>query len=471
MTTFSAGARFAASPLGRRPDGSAADRIASRPARARLARPVGSSPFLPAPDRRERDQDMAAAEQGTPPHQGLGFAEFVAMMAALMALNALAIDSMLPALPEIGAALGVDDPNRRQVVITAYLIGFGVAQLFYGPISDIFGRKPVVMAGLAAYVVAGTVSVMATDFDQMLLARLVQGVGAAATRVICMSIVRDCYGGRRMASVMSLIMIVFIAVPVVAPSVGQAIVLFGPWRWIFGFLTLAGAFVLGWVALRLPETLPKAARSKPDVASILANYGTALTNRLANGYTLATALVMGGLFGFINSAQQIFVDVLGTGTLFPVLFAFIAIFMAISSFINAKIVGRLGMRLVSHWALIGFTAASALHAAVAYAGFESVWTFVAFQSLTMFMFGLVMSNFNAMALEPLGRIAGTASSTLGFATTVIGALLGYEIGQRFDGSTVPLTLSFAVLGAAAVAVVFVTEGGRLFTARNAQPAE
>nr|WP_245293925.1 multidrug effflux MFS transporter [Methylobrevis pamukkalensis] len=391
-------------------------------------------------------------------------------MAMAMAMNALAIDMMLPALPDIGSALGVTDENGSQLVVTAYLLGFGFAQLFYGPMSDIWGRRRVLIAGIVIYVAFAGLASFAGSFEQLLFARAMQGVGAAATRVISVSIVRDCYGGRRMASVMSLIMLVFILVPVIAPALGQIVILLAPWRWVFGLLTLLGAFVLLWAVLRLPETLPPERRAAPNVTTIARAYVMALTNRVALGYTMATTLILGALFGFINQSQQVFVGVFDLGTMFPLAFASIALFMAAASFLNSKIVERLGMRLVSHAALIGFTLVSLLHVLVIAAGGESVWSFIALQSATMFMFGLVMSNFNAMAMEPLGHIAGTASSTLGFATTFGGALFGFFIGQHFDGTTLPLALGFTLLGAGALAIVFVTEGGRLFHARNV-PAE
>ncbi len=414
----------------------------------------------------------AASEPGPHPgpHPGIGYKEFIALMAAMMAVNALAIDMMLPALPALGEALGVADENARQWAITAYLLGFGVAQLFYGPVSDALGRRRIMLAGLGLYVACGYLAAFAPSFETLLAARAMQGVGAAATRVITVSIVRDCYGGRRMASVMSLIMLVFIIVPVLAPALGQIVILLAPWRWVFGVLATIGAAALIWGVLRLPETLPPERRAGLDPRTVLRAYGAVVGNRIALGYTLATTFILGGLFGFINSAQQIFVDVFALGPLFPLAFAAIALFMAIASFVNAKIVERLGMRLVSHSALIGFTAASFIHVALILAGVETVWTFVVIQAVTMFMFGLVMSNFNAMAMEPLGHVAGTASSVLGFSTTVGGALFGLYIGQQFDGSTLPLALGFTVLGIGSLAVVVLTEGGRLFHARN-QPAE
>ena len=398
------------------------------------------------------------------PHPGMGFKAFVALIAAMMATNALAIDSMLPALPQIGQALGVADHNQRQWIITAYLLGFGVAQLAYGSLADRFGRKPVLLVGLSLYVLFAGLCALSTSFEMLLVARALCGVGAAATRVLSVSIVRDCYSGRQMARVMSLSFIVFLAVPIIAPSIGQAIVLVAPWPWIFGVLAIFGLAVIAWAALKLPETLHPEDRVPLTPGPVLAAFKEALTNRVAIGYTIASTLVLGGLFGFINSAQQVFVDVLGAGKLFTLLFAAIAGGIAVASLVNSQIVGRLGMRLVSHVALCGYIAFAGVHALIALSGHESLWVFVGMQAGMMFCFGLTMSNFGALAMEPLGHLAGTAASVQGFITTIGGALFGFWIGQLFDGTVVPLTLGFTGFGVAGLIAVLVTEKGRLFHA-------
>ena len=404
----------------------------------------------------------ALAASSSPATPGMGFKQFVALIAALMAVNALAIDSMLPALPAIGQSLGIDDENRRQWIVTAYLLGFGAAQIVYGPLADRFGRKPVLLGGIAAYVAFSALAAFSTSFTMLLVARALMGVGAAATRVLAVSVVRDCYSGRDMARVMSLAFIVFLAVPILAPSIGQIIMLFGPWRWVFGGLGLFAAAVMTWTALRLPETLHPADRLPFAPARVAGAFRLALTSRIAVGYMLAMTLVLGALFGFINSAQQIFADTLSAPKLFTSVFAFIAGFMALSSFLNARIVGRLGPRRVSHMALCGFIAVSAIHALVSVSGHETIVSFAVLQAGVMFCFGLVASNFGSLAMEPLGHVAGTASSVQGFVTTFGGALLGFFVGQHFDGTTVPLSIGFVGYGLAALGVVLVAERGRLF---------
>jgi MFS transporter, DHA1 family, multidrug resistance protein len=396
------------------------------------------------------------------PHPGMGFRQFVGLIAAIMAVNALAIDTMLPALPQIGDSIGIPSENARQWVVTIYLLGFGVAQIIYGPLSDHFGRKPVLLIGLGAYAVFSLAAALATSFEMMLIARALQGIAAASSRVLVVSIVRDCYSGRKMARVMSLAFIVFLAVPILAPSIGQFIMLFAPWRAIFVGLTLFGTLVLIWAALSLPETLHAEDKAPTSLASLGAAFRLTLTSRVAVGYMLAQTLMYGALVGFINSAQQVFVDLFQAPRLFTTIFALIAVFMAFSSLLNSRIVGRFGTRVISHTALIGYIIIAGIHATVSISGHETLWTFALLQSCMMFCFGLLGPNFGSMAMEPLGHVAGMASSIQGFVSTIGGALVGFYVGQHFDGTVTPLTLGFTLCSIAALLVVLVTEGGRLF---------
>ncbi|XSG83017.1 MAG: multidrug effflux MFS transporter [Methyloligella sp. ZOD6] len=397
-----------------------------------------------------------------PSKPGMGFREFVALMAALMATNALSIDAMLPVLGEIGHALHVATENDRQWVVTAYLLGFGGAQLIYGPLADRFGRKNVLMVGLGIYVLFSAASAFAGSLWVMILVRFLQGCGAAGTRVLSITIIRDCYSGRHMARVMSLAFIVFLAAPILAPSFGQAIALIAPWQWIFLALALFGVVVALWTWLRLQETLHPADRIPISPKGVGNALEIVLTSRTALGYTLAMALMLGALFSFINSAQQVFTEALHAADLFVIIFALAAGGMAVASFVNSRIVERVGTRRVSHVALIGFIAIAAIHGVVAWHGHENVWTFAALQAGLMFCFGLIGPNFNSMAMEPLGHIAGTGSAVVGFTTTVGGAVIGFIVGQQFDGTLVPLTCGFLGCGLVALLIVFVTEQGRLF---------
>ncbi|WP_421730545.1 multidrug effflux MFS transporter [Brevundimonas sp.] len=408
-----------------------------------------------------------------PPAKGPGFAEFVCLIALLMALNALAIDAMLPALPAIGDDLGVASQNSRQWIITAYLLGFGGAQIIYGPLADRFGRKPILLIGIGVYIVFSLTAALAPSFETLIMARVGQGLGSAATRVLAVSIVRDRYSGRTMARVMSLSFLVFLGVPIIAPTVGQLILLAGPWRMIFDVLGLIGVGMMLWVVVRLPETLHPEDRLPIQAGRIARAFWEAVTHRQSIGYTLAMTAITGALFGFINSSQQIFYDVFQEPVLFPAVFAAIAGGIAIASILNARLVVKLGSRLISHWALIGFIAMSVIHLMVALSGHETIWTFAVLQALTMFCFGLIAGNFGSMAMEPMGHIAGTASSAQGFISTIFGSLAGFGIGQMFNGSTVPMTIGFVVCGGLALVAVLLAERGRLFVSRNApvvQPA-
>ncbi|MFZ4165668.1 multidrug effflux MFS transporter [Brevundimonas sp. NPDC058933] len=401
--------------------------------------------------------------------KGPGFAEFVCLIAIMMALNALAIDAMLPALPHIGEDLGVANENTRQWVITAYLLGFGGAQLFYGPLADRFGRRPILFIGIGLYVAFSVLAAFAQSFEWLILSRIGMGLGSAATRVLAVSIVRDRYSGRTMARVMSLSFLVFLGVPILAPTVGQLIMLVAPWRWIFGFFALFGGSFLIWAALRLPETLHPEDRMPIKVKRIAGAFGQALSSRIGMGYTLAMTAISGALFAFINSSQQIFFDVFKSPGLFTTVFAMVAGGIALASVLNSRLVEKLGSRLIAHTALMGFIAFSLLHAVIAYAGHDSLWMFAVLQACKMFCFGFIAGNFGSMAMEPMGHIAGTAASAQGFISTIGGALLGFWIGQHFDGTTVPMTVGFAALGLAALLLVLAAEKGRLFKAHHLRP--
>jgi MFS transporter, DHA1 family, multidrug resistance protein len=392
----------------------------------------------------------------------MGFPEFVAVIASIMALNPFAMDMMLPALPSIGAAFHVSDPNHAQLVLSIFLVGFGVGQFVMGPLSDRFGRRAVLLGGMAVYCVASGLAIGTQSFETFLLARALQGLGTSATRVIATSIVRDCYAGRQMASVMSLAMMVFIAVPVIAPSFGQAVLLMAQWRGIFVVLMIYGLIVLTWSALRMPETLPVTMRKSLAISAVLGAYRQTITNRQTLGYALAAGGVQGALFAFVFSSQQVFTEVFHLGHAFPLAFAAVAVGVAIAGFVNSRLVGRLGMRVISHAALVGFCLIAAVMLLAEITQTLSLPLFMALAALMMFTFGLMVANFTALAMEPQGHIAGTASSLYGSITTLLGIGIGVAIGQHYDGTLVPFSTGFFLCTLAALAVVLVTEKGRLF---------
>ncbi len=397
------------------------------------------------------------------------FVEFVVMMAALMALNALAMDIMLPALPQIGEALHIVNENDRQLILIVYMAGFGIAQLFYGPITDTLGRRSVLLFGLALYAAASFFALYATTLPMLLLARVLQGIGCAATRVIAVSIVRDQYSGRRMGRVMSLIMMIFMAVPILAPSVGQLVMLFAGWNWIFALLLVAGLLMLVWCGFRLPETLSEENRQLFNIKTIWGAYKTSLTTRISLGYMLAITFLFGVSFSYLSMAQQIFVEIFHLGTWFPVIFASVAVFMAFTSFMNSHFVEAIGLRRLSHSALFIYLALAYLQLFLNLWGHESIVVFMITMALMMGSFGFIGGNFNAMAMEPLGQIAGTASAVIGFVTSLGAAILGFMIGRTFDGTLLPVGIAASTYGTIAFLCVLFAERGRLFQAHEKAP--
>ncbi|MGJ5130298.1 multidrug effflux MFS transporter [Bradyrhizobium oligotrophicum] len=395
-------------------------------------------------------------------HRPMGFAEFVIVVAAIMALNPLAMDMMLPALPNIGASFHIDVANRLQTVLTAFVIGFGLGQFVIGPLSDSFGRRPVLIGGMVLYAVASLFAIAAPSFEMLLLARALEGLGTAATRVIATSIVRDCYAGRRMASVVSLAMMVFIAIPVIAPSFGQAVMLLTQWRGIFVVLTLYGIVTLLWTAARLPETLPESERKPFSVKEIVGAFRNTLTNRQTLGYALAASGIFGAVLGYVLSSQQLFTGVYHLGHYFPLAFAAIAVTIAVAGFLNARLVGRLGMRMISHGALVGSVVIALACFSAAILGMLPLWLFMLLSAGMMFSFGLMFANFTALAMEPQRANAGTASSLYGSITTLLGMAAGAVVGQAFDGTALPFAAGFLACTSSALVIVLITEKGRLF---------
>jgi DHA1 family bicyclomycin/chloramphenicol resistance-like MFS transporter len=403
----------------------------------------------------DRKYYAAALAVGAPP-LSLSPVEFIALIALMMALTAASIDLMLPALLAIGMSLGVADPNDRQNIIISYVIGFSLGQLGYGRLSDKYGRKPVLMFGLALFILGSLAASLASTFPMLLAARALQGLGAASPRVIAVAIVRDLYVGRRMARVMSFAMTVFIIIPILAPSVGQGLLAFGTWRWSFDALLLVGLITAAWAGLRLPETHQEEAGAKP--LGLGAALKLALETPQTIGYALAAGFLFGCLMSYVSSAQQVFVDVFGLGRGFPLVFGAIASLMALASVTNANLVERLGMRRLSHTALSGFVVLAALLAAAAAADMASLPVFIAAMGGLFFLFGLVAPNFNALAMEPQGNNAGLASSIIGFVTTGAGAVCGGIVGHLFNGTVLPLTLGFLCLSLLAFAAVLWIEG-------------
>jgi MFS transporter, DHA1 family, multidrug resistance protein len=399
-------------------------------------------------------------------HDKIGFTEFVILAAATMSTQAIAIDAILPAFPVIVQALQVDNPNHGQWLVTTYMAGLGCGQLFWGLMSDRFGRRRILIGGLSLYVIAALICSLAGSFQTLLAWRFVHGLAAACVTVT-RSVIRDLYSGRDMARVMSLTFVVFLMVPMLAPSLGQGILLLAPWRYIFVVFACFAAVVATWGFLRLPETLHPEYRLALDFKSISSAAKLVLGTRSSMFYTLAMTVMFGSLMAYVAMVQQIFADVFHRASLMPSMFALCAIFMGMAAFLNSRIVQRLGMRLISHTALLAFIAVTGLHTLIAVLGLETMWTFVAFQAATMACFSLSVSNFGAMAMEPMGAVAGIAASVQGFISTFAGALLGAFIGRMYNGSTVPLATGAVVCGLVSLGFVLLAEHGHLFKARHA----
>ncbi len=390
-----------------------------------------------------------------------------------MALNALAIDVMLPALPYMGEALGISHENERQLVVGAYMFGFGIAQLAFGPLTDRFGRRAPLLVGIGIYLACAFAATFAPNFTVLLALRFVQGLGAAGTRVIATAVVRDKYSGREMAEVMSLTFMVFMAIPILAPGIGQIILLAGPWQYIFLFMTGLAAIFGIWAFFRLPETLHPEYRRALSLRSVLDGFRIVVTNRQALFYGLAGTFLFGAMFGFISASQQIFVELYGLGPYFPVAFAVMAGAIAVAQFVNSRVVRTYGMRRISHTAILVYLAGAIIWLGLALMGPIPFPLFFGLFVVIQWMFGWAASNMNSLSMEPLGQVAGTAASVFGFTQTVGGALIGTYIGQHYDGTLVPNATGYAVMGALVLTCILIAEKGRLFgvSPQYAQPAQ
>ncbi len=396
-----------------------------------------------------------------------GFTEFVAIIALMMGITAFSIDNLLPAFSHIGAYFRVAEPNNLQLVVTAYMVGFGVMQIVFGTISDVIGRKKALMAGLVIYAAGCVIAMLADSFTMLLVARAIQGLGSAAARVLAVAIVRDRFQGRDMARVMSFSMMVFLIIPVIAPSIGSGILFLGEWHMIFGAMLTLCLILSIWFGLRMPETLHPEFRVPFSMKAIFAAMRLTVTNRRAFGYSTAVGLMMSCLMAYIAVCQQTFENgIYHLGLLFPVVFAVVAGVMALASFINAKLVRRVGMRRLSHFGMIGFTlmGLAQVVAALAFDGPPPIVLYCGLLALSQALFALTVPNFNSIAMEPLGAVAGTASSFIGFYTTLLAAGLGMLVGRTFDGTVLPLSMGYFVLGALAILIVLWSEKGRLFAA-------
>jgi DHA1 family bicyclomycin/chloramphenicol resistance-like MFS transporter len=385
----------------------------------------------------------------------MGYGESLLLMALLISIVALSVDTMLPALPAIGADLGVKSANDVQLVISILFLGLSAGLLFYGPLSDSLGRRPVLFAGITIYLLGSALSIFSTDFSAMLYGRFLQGLGAAGPRTIVLALVRDQYEGRAMARIMSTIMSIFIMIPVFAPSIGQAILLAAGWRAIFGVLLALSLIVLAWFGLRQPETLSPRHRlpfSPKKIATALVEVGR---HRIALSYTVVTGFVMGAFLGYLSSAQQIFQDLYGQGLLFPFIFGTLALSLGCALFFNSRIVMRLGMRRLVDRAMMTFSVLSSAYFAIVclFDGRSPFWMLMVFLLAAFFCIGFLFGNLNAIAMRPLGHIAGTASAVIGALSTFLSVPIAFLIGRLYNNTTLPLVGGFALLSLTSLCIM------------------
>ncbi|MCB1755390.1 MAG: multidrug effflux MFS transporter [Gammaproteobacteria bacterium] len=371
-------------------------------------------------------------------------------MATMTSLVALSIDAMLPALPQMGQDLGVANENDRQLVVSVLFLGLAIGTFVYGPVSDTTGRKKPIYVGILLFIAGTLICMFASDFNVMLFGRLLQGIGAAGPRIVSIALIRDIYAGRAMAKIMSLVMVVFILVPALAPLLGQAVMLLGGWRAIFVMFLLLALLILVWFGLRQTETLTREKRKPFALKSIGHAVLVVIKNPIALGYTLSSGFVFGAFIGYLSSSQQILQELYELGERFPVFFAVIALFLGLASYVNSTLVMKFGMRNLSRLALGGicvFSSGFLIYALVS-GGQPPLWSLMVYLGATFFCVGMLFGNFNALALEPqeLGEIAGVASAVVGSLSTLIALVLGGLIGKFYDGSVIPLVSGFAVLG-------------------------
>ncbi len=389
--------------------------------------------------------------------QDIRFGEFVALSASLFALVALSIDAILPALREIGRDLDVAQANDTQLIISFLFFGFASGQILYGPLSDTIGRKVTIYIGVGLYLIGTLVAMLAGDLTWMLAGRVLQGLGVAAPRTVMVAVVRDKYEGAAMARVMSYVMAVFILVPTIAPSLGQAILFFADWQAIFVMFFAFALMSVSWFALRLPETLKPENRIPFSFRRTSSAIASVFRNRTAFGYTITTGIIFGAFLGYLSSAQQVFQEYYGLGEWFALYFALLSLAIGAAAITNAKLVMRFGMRPLTWRSLLSMSGLSIVFLGYALIAEPPLWATTVYFLAAFFFVGILFGNLNALAMEPLGKIAGTGSAVIGAMTSLMSLPMGIAIGRSYDESVVPLVAGFAVLGSLACVSMYLTD--------------
>ncbi|MBL4906852.1 MAG: multidrug effflux MFS transporter [Sneathiella sp.] len=388
----------------------------------------------------------------------IGYVEQVILLALISSMIAFSIDAMLPALSYIERDLNVVHPNGRQYVIGMLFVGMAVGMLFYGPISDSTGRKGPIYVGFVIFLGGCLLSIFATDFSTMLFGRFMQGLGAAGPRVVSMALIRDQYAGRSMAKFMSLVMTVFILVPILAPGIGQLILFIADWRGIFVAMAGMAVIAMTWFMFRQRETLEKSKRVQFSLNRLMFASKEVFTHPTSLGYMILSGFIFSAFLSYLSTSQQIFQDQYGVGEMFPVYFGVLAIAIGGASLVNSALVMKLGMKNLIGKALWSLTILSILYLGYAFImdGHPPLWTLMIFLLATFFCFGILFGNVNALAMEPVGHIAGVASALITSVSTLQSVIFGTLIAQAYNGTILPLIIGFSVLGMISLIVMYVT---------------
>lgn len=383
--------------------------------------------------------------------------EFTILVALLMSVVAISIDALLPALGIISTDLQLDNPNKAQYILSALFLGMALGQLICGPLSDATGRKKVLYMGVTLFLLGSVICLFAQDLNTMLIGRFIQGLGVAGPYVSAMSIVRDQFSGRQMAKIMSLVMLIFIAVPAIAPSIGQGILLLASWQMIFAFYVGYALLISVWIFFRLEETLPKERRIAFSTHSFIEGFKEVLCNRVTIGYTLCMGLFFGSFIGYLNSSQQIFQVQFNTGKMFTVYFGVLALVFGLASLVNSQLVEKLGMYKMCRQSVVVMVISSAIFLTLHFITPISLWMFLIFATILFFCFGLIFGNLNAIAMEPMGHVAGIAAAIIGSASSIISMCIGTAIGQLYNNTLIPITTGFLVLSFLSLVIMHIAD--------------
>ncbi len=373
--------------------------------------------------------------------------EFVAIMASLMSIVALSIDALLPALPDIGASLGVTNTNNNQLLITMIFLGLGFGQLVFGPLSDSFGRKPIVYIGFIVFIIASIICVTTKSFEVMIVCRVFQGIGLSSPRSLSISMIRDCYSGNYMAKITSIVVMFFLFIPIIAPTLGLALLNAYNWESIFYFNLIFGIVIMLWFWGRQPETLPKEKRIKFSFYLFFNGTKEFFKYKEAVVFTFVSGFITGSFMVYLSTSQQIFEEQYNMGDIFPYIFASLAVSIGIATFLNSTVVMRYGMKRITYVATIAYMLISLLYVTLYWSGKNpSIYVLIGFFALQFFAVGFIFGNLRAMAMQPIGHIAGIGAALNGFISTVMAVPIANYIGNFVSTSVLPLFIGFSAFG-------------------------